>query len=297
MICRSVCLAFFLGASLFVRVYGQEKKIDPKVASLIKALKGKTTTDRVKAAESLGKLGPEAHDATRAICETVLDRQQKVRNAALNALEKINPDLHQAVTPLVLDENFRNRLDALEQIKKMGEEGRPATPVVIASMNSLRPVFIGSEFKADLLIDTLMAIAPEDKEVVDALITWLLTELDATTIVRCAEVLPQTHSPKKAVPALLKSMSTRGGYSAAIQALGEIGPDAKAAVKPLANIILTNANPELRVAAITALRRIDPGAKEFLKALEKAKFDPDASVRKESEEALKVAQPKEEKKK
>jgi HEAT repeat protein len=292
---RPLCIALLMATLSPIQLSAQEKKVDPKVAALIKALRGKTTTDKVKAAEGLEKLGPEARDATRAICDAVLDPSRKVRNAALNALEKINPDLHEVVAPLALDENPSNRLDAVERIQKMGANGKPATSLVIASYgNPARPTEIGSleeQFKQQA-IDTLIAVGPEDKEVVDALIFWLLADQDSRMRDRCAEVLPQTHIPKRTVPALLKAMSAGIVRLPAVEALGEIGADAKTSVKALANVMVTDPDAAVRLGAIRALERIDPGAKDFLKALEKSKFDPDAAVRKASEEALKNAQEK-----
>ena len=292
---RPVCIALFISALSSLDLKAQEKKIDPRVTALIKALKGKTTADKVKAAEGLGKLGPEARDATRAICDSVLDPSRKVRNSALNALEKVNPDLHEAVAPLALDENPNNRLDAVERIQKMGANGKPATSLVIASYgNPARPTEIGSfeeQFKQQA-IDTLISVGPEEREVVDALIFWLFSDQDVRMRDRCAEVLPQTHTPKRTVPALLKAMSAGIVRLPAVEALGEIGADAKAAVKPLANVMVSDSDAAVRLGAIKALDKIDPGAKDFLKALEKSKFDPDAAVRKASEEALKNAQEK-----
>ena len=68
---------------------------------------------------------------------------------------------------------------------------------------------------------------------------------------------------KVAVPALTQALPSRG----AVDALGQIGPDASLAVPALIQIVGKNSPSEVRVAAARALGRIGPAAKESVPTL------------------------------
>lgn len=59
---------------------------------------------RIKAAESLGAEGENGQWAAADLCAVMLDRNPKVRKAATDALQKIDPKLHAIAVPVIVDE-------------------------------------------------------------------------------------------------------------------------------------------------------------------------------------------------
>src|SRR5205807_219338 len=87
-----------------------------EVEALIRQLASKTTTERLDAVERLGAIGEDASDASRALCEALLDKSQKVQLGAAEALERVNPVLHKLVIPIMVDQNPANRLKAVVEL-------------------------------------------------------------------------------------------------------------------------------------------------------------------------------------
>ena len=100
-----------------------------EVAKAAKDLKSKDVKVRLKAVEKLADLGD---DASRPLCDAMLDSSPKVAQAALVALEKANPKLYKPVSALVLDAERSSRSFALKEIGKFREDGRPAINLLIA---------------------------------------------------------------------------------------------------------------------------------------------------------------------
>jgi hypothetical protein len=98
---------------------------------IVGRLKAGTAEDRVKAAGELAEMGDKAQPAARALCEAALDTSQKVSRTALQALEKVNAELHQPIFVLVVDDKAANHEQALLKLGNLGEQGAPALPVVL----------------------------------------------------------------------------------------------------------------------------------------------------------------------
>src|SRR5207249_5518063 len=66
----------------------------------------------------------------RALCEIALQPSAKLSRGALQALEKVHPDLHQSVFVLLVDDKAGNHRQAITKLALLGELGKPAVPVV-----------------------------------------------------------------------------------------------------------------------------------------------------------------------
>jgi hypothetical protein len=93
--------------------------------------RAKEPKDRADSAEALGNLGPAAKSAAGALCRAMLDQSELVRRTASKALERVRPDLHPHVVTLLADSNNVNHLLAVQSIRKMKEEGRPAAWILL----------------------------------------------------------------------------------------------------------------------------------------------------------------------
>lgn len=150
-------------------------KLDPEVEKVREGLKGDSPEKRIEAAQKAGELGEKARSEAERLCELTLD--EKVRVAALGALQKVHPKLFDPIRTIVLDGDFSKRLDAISSIAEMGREARPALPVVEWYFKRNKENLIigsGSIFPLpDALkrsLSALAAIAPEEKRVVDTLV-------------------------------------------------------------------------------------------------------------------------------
>jgi HEAT repeat protein len=236
----------------------RDPQADARLAQLIKNLKSKKASDRIKAADTIGAMGENAKDARQALCDAMLDTNREVLLAVSSALEKLDPALHKPVFILVVDGNGMAQIDALRTLAALGREGNPALSVVLAFARThpaALPVVIG----------TLAAIAPEDRRVLRILLSNLqdtgpramrggysacLTAIDA---------LPRTPFKKEAVKALIPLLDPSHSQLvrlAAAQALGEIGAAAKDATKSLKAMTI-DPSARMRAAAAAALQKIE----------------------------------------
>lgn len=173
----------------------------------------------------------------------------------------MNPDLHQFVVIIAADKDPRRRSDAVRGIGKLREEGAPAVSIMLRlgqswSTKDGRAILHG-QGGVDIVM-TLTAIAPDDRAVATALIGWLHRSWDAEMRKAAAQALPQTSFAKEAVNGLTLSLRTDPVdfvRLAAVQSLGEIGSDAKEAVKAL-EVAKVDSSAAVREAADVALKKI-----------------------------------------
>jgi HEAT repeat protein len=243
------------------------KRVEDRIAQLIKDLRGKKAAERIKAAEALGEMGIEAKDARGALCDAMLDGRPSVITAVAAALEKVDPSLHKAVLVLVVDNNADRQRRALESIATLREEGRPALSVVLTyaehNAQQVTTGFLGSLFSTEV-IRTLMAIAPDDKRVFSILTSCLLDgenlkrQYGNRTTLEAAAALPRTPFRKESVKVLITLLKEAGDNrmrTVAAYSLGQMGTDAKDAVKYLETAKI-DPDVQVREAAGTALMKI-----------------------------------------
>jgi HEAT repeat protein len=260
----------------------EDRGLGPKLAKLVRDLKSERSADRIRAAEQLGKLKEEAKPAARALCEAATASEESVRQAALEALEKVHPRLYKPVSTLLVDNDAGNHLQAALDIKGMGEDGRAATPVVHAHLRRYRrPGDEGMFWRGggELILGdmaALRAIAPDEPNTVKVMIelTTYEGQLYQGGQVRAAAATAlgdlATRQPDRRdeiVKALVAATQYRPNYGnewteqpamiAAITALGQIGPYASEAVPALRKLNLNPQRP-IREAASAALEKIEP---------------------------------------
>ena len=229
----------------------------------------------------MAKLGAAAKPAARALCLAATDDNVAIREAALEALEKVQPALAKLVTALVVDPHCSTNYEL--GIANMGDVASPAIPVLIWHAKQ-KPDFgrQGTDYAAD--VTALAKIGPTDPEAVRAIIdhaqspvAWtyrpddFYEELAALTafgelaqnrgrlrqdIVAClVKVLARVADPKDA--------SRHAGFGsnnqplfAGLQSIVKYGPDAKEAI-PLLKKLKFDEDFTVREAAGAALERIE----------------------------------------
>jgi HEAT repeat protein len=217
---------------------------------------------RHSAAEALGKIGDDA--ATPALSEALKDEVREVRDAAIEALEKIGTRGKDSVPPLI--EALKStqplaRLDAAEALGDIGVDAKSGVPALIKALedehNGVRWAAaialgeIGSEAKAavsalvkalgDEALEVRMRAAQALGKIGGKAAVHPLTRLlkyDELAAIHAHSALAKiTGKPQDHVPILIdllknKSKDISVRWNAA-EALAEIGPDAKAAVPAL----------------------------------------------------------------
>jgi HEAT repeat protein len=250
---------------------------DAAIARLVKALKSDNARERIRAAEQLGAMREAGRPAARGLCEAALDTREAVRQAALEALEKVHPALHKPVLTLLVDKDHQNQIKASRTIAALQEGGKAAVPVLLAHMELLksRPSWTSLEARED--IATLVKIAPDEQPVIKVLIelATIRGASDQAYTSRIAAVSglgdigkSRPEKRKQIVPVLIVALDFPDRFVreehwhdqqvclAAIQALGNFGPDAKNAIPELKKLKL---NPEMRIreAATAAQEKIE----------------------------------------
>jgi HEAT repeat protein len=213
---------------------------DQTTSQWIEALDSKDAKVRYKAIFALGAIGNKAGEAVPALAKILAqDTDAEARHQAALALTKMAPASSAAVTELaqaLSDKVLYVRMNAAIALFNLRTKARPAVPALLKAVKD------GSN-KTNL-----------------NRFHWTIQEIAARALGRASAGSPES---AEAVPVLMELLTaalapdgTTGMRIAAAQALGEIGPPAKAAV-PQLRTMLNEENPEIRRFAEEALESIE----------------------------------------
>jgi hypothetical protein len=181
-------------------------KVPPKseapgtVNPLLTQLETGTDEEKIKAAEQLAALGDKSTAVARALCRAAISSNKEVSRSALQALEKVAPDLYEPVFTLVVDGQAASHRKAIAALREQGPKAKAAIPVLLFqlqkhreditdSVEGRRTAFGSGGFRLppgsslrmgwasntlfEVITDQMTAlpqIAPEDPEVLQAVI-------------------------------------------------------------------------------------------------------------------------------
>jgi HEAT repeat protein len=289
---RRCLLLFLICAPVVLEQVQPASAQSAKAAALIKELADKNPTIRRNAAQELGDLADvritDARTALPALKDALKDTDPAVRQAVLAALGKIEPDKF----PALLIDVLKNDKDGAMQIAAVASLGQLAQQGQAARVKDAIPVLI-EVYKALATAPPTPVKPPQpntppsDPSAVRRAILQTLGQLQPDPKERLAFLTDS-----------LKGEKDNGVRATLINALGQIGPNAKAAVPEilevqkasLAEAAKITVNPKgpppdydpqgVRRAVIQALGRIDPDPKTFVPILDDAlKNDKDANVK------------------
>jgi HEAT repeat protein len=227
---------------------------------LIKALKDKDFQFQVIACRVLAAIGPEAKEAKPLLYEIIENGAPSARGRAAIALGAIgfsDGDDEKVMKALVGAMNQFNQVvreRAVIGIGRLGPKAMPIVDDVRAAANN--PSFAGRS-EACLALWRITGDAQEALDILVSLFGFL--EHDLAAIQALGELGPEA---APAIPELLTKMEDED-ISYALEgcvALGKMGPAASAAIPKLRELS-KHEDPELRIVAKTALRQIDPEIK------------------------------------
>jgi HEAT repeat protein len=248
--------------------------LNSQIAQLASKNNGKST--RIEAAKTIGKLGPAASSASAALCAAIVDRKNReVRDAALHALEKVNPVIYQALHPVIVDENPGTRQEGLRQLTVLGKEANAAAPVLISHMGRLpvlpssrfrlpgQPIQVHPEEPGDT-VRALAAVAADDESVTKQIVSWVRADVAASARAAACAALPSmrgaTSAKVESLTQALRLDREPTVRAAAAGALGEFGSRVPAKTVDLVTKAKDyDASAIVREAASRALEKIKVG--------------------------------------
>ncbi len=247
---------------------------EPILPVLTKALTAKRPEEQQAAARLLGELGPEAVSALLAIQKELVESDAAFGYHLLDALGRIGPEAKNVIPAIQVkvkqDENLPLfRLQAAVALWRITRDEE--------AIKQLRDAVAGKKLTRPLPHTALLRL-DQSKDTLDVFAKQLKSE-DRADVLFAADALGA--KAKDAVPAFAKILTTvanvlkgaeppPAGFeellsSAAplVAVLGQIGPDAKAALEPL-TIIAKAKHPTLSFPAAVAVYQIDPKADNAL---------------------------------
>ncbi len=292
---------------------------DDPLPDLVRLLRHKTASERLRAAKALGRLGWLARDAMPSLVGAVADEDAKVREAAAQAVGQMGPDALPALAAMLTRDDKYVRRHAVWSLGKLGPLARPALPDLCRALKDIDPRTASGAAQA------LGNLGADGAEAVP----HLAEAMRGTNIVLCrlaAKALSQIGQPALAtlVAHLQHADPFVRGESAL--SLGWMGAPARSAVPFLAQAVrgprtvssrtpppptlrpqtshLSPATPQVitpppegtsaednaRVYAAQALGRIGPPAAPALPDLEEAAYHGSDALRFAAENAIRMIQ-------
>jgi hypothetical protein len=254
------------------------KKVEEGLELIKGKLKAKASAERRAAVLALAHIGSISSSFDYDLSNVaVFDPAPALRKVALEALEKVQPELYPLAVTLTLPagEVF-NCTKALKELPRFGRAGLPLIAGQLQSPTAGRTgsrgrVVLGSGEKHSLLmadIEALAAIASNE----DAALNMLLALPESPLALSGRE----TRLPLKDHAAVGVFYRKVGQHAAA---LGKAKPEARKVVVPYFVKLLASADAGLRELSVDALASFGADAKSALPALRQMRLDPAAGVR------------------
>lgn len=237
---------------------------DDPLPDLIRTLRGRVPTDRLRAAKDLGRLGWLARDALVPLVKALDDNEGKVREAAAHAVGQMGPDALPALCDMLGHDDKYVRRNAVWAIGKLGPLARPAIAQLCRGLKDHDPRTASGAAQA------LGNMGSDAAEAVPA----LAEAMRGTNIVLCrlaAKALSQIGPP--ALATLIAHLQHADPFvrGESALALGWMGPVARSAVPFLAHIVRgprkatrpksrSRFNPDSKTATPTAIAPDPEGA-------------------------------------
>jgi HEAT repeat protein len=266
---------------------------DKVLPILAETLKDKDRNVRLQTLLAYREVGPEAGDAPAAVVELLKDRDSVIRTNAVSAVERLRVD-PQIALPLLeeiaaKDDSVFNRVRALELCWKLDPKKHPAKEVVkqeiSLNQHARVPPFVtraGADGRDAILLmvealethqgpirqqflDTLAGFGADAKAARPILVEQLKDPQAANRVLAALNLI-QTGDTESALPILiaaLKDNTVSVIYHERVHAaLRKLGPDAKAAVPALRQIVGETDISIFRIHCAATLAKLDPEHKE-----------------------------------
>lgn len=235
------------------------------VKTYVKKLKDRDAGERLKAAEVLGRYGPDARSAIPDLAGALRDQDEGVRKAAAEALQQIGSvPLSQLakVREALKDQSAEVRIAVIGILSVMGREAVEAVPDLVAALKDTDKVV---RHKAALALGQLGPIA---KAAVPELAKALKDESPDVRVAAAAGLAKMQQAAQPALKEIGAGLTddNQDVRVSLLEAVKNIGPDAKDLVPELRKALQVR-DKETRLGAIEALGSIGDPAKEAVSEL------------------------------
>ena len=224
---------------------------------LIEALGNSNSRMRRFAAIGLRLIGPKAAAAEKTLHDGLRDGDLGARIAAARAYWSVSGKADDAVRALRsvirASDRWHVQMWAANALAEIGPAAKAAVPELIACLRSDTRYVVTSSAEA------LGLIGPDAASVAPGLTALLEDSDDDYTRVCIAQALWRINRSENSLPVLQDALKNSGDFMAvsrAVQAIGEIGPQAKGSA-PLLRSLLKHSDSFVRDAAAKALKQIE----------------------------------------
>lgn len=240
------------------------------VKQLAAGLSAAKPADRYAAADALADLGYSAAEAVPALTTALQSDDANLRWRSARALGVIGESsAAESLAKAAGDTEAVVRAQAIFALGRLKASDEASLKVIVERLSDKEAPVRRAAVRALRMVE-----AP--RESIRPLVLKLLDDSEPTIAVRALSSLVE--GGVEIVPALAAALDQREARYWACLALGEIGPQAKAAVPALIKV-LADDRPEVRLQATIALAEIGPDAKPAVGELVKLLADPFDSVR------------------
>lgn len=235
-------------------------KVPPKAAA---AAKAKSPAARAAACKAIGDLGEEGKARRRDLCEAMLDPVEAVQVAAMDAMKKVDADLHKLCVQLLIDRSIAS----VQTAGRLEKGAKPLVPLLMALATAAAPaagdeLIISSTNSSGLMTECVRAMAKIDPAdaAVNKAVLGMLTNPAAHLRAFALGVVPSVSQCKAGFPTVL-AIAAGGGTAERIVALRML-PDLcddktrPAAVK-LVESLRYDKTPAVREAAAETLKKFE----------------------------------------
>jgi HEAT repeat protein len=253
---RRSLLGLFVGIIVLVgqAVRSEQGSVpnNPKdLKDALRAIKSGDAVERTAGLSFLALLGPDAKIASRDVVGLLYDGSKDVRDWAVRALPKVNPEVSGPVLTLVNSRDEAARQEAMEKLSKMGATAAPAIPALLKTLQQTQ----GADKAA--VVAALGAVGTKDPTLSTMLANLALKDPDPAVRAAAIKALPKMEDKQGAVgvvTAMLKDTDP-AVRATAVTGLGAFAKGNEAAMQALQNS-LQDPSPTVRAAAKAALDKI-----------------------------------------
>lgn len=240
------------------------------VQQLAGALSAGSPAERQAAADALADLGPDGREGVPALITALSSSEGDLRWRSARALGVIgDPQAVKALCTATGDAEAMVRAQAIFALARLKSNDEAAVQSVVSHLSDPDAQVRRAAVRALRLIE-----AP--RATITPLIVKLLDDAEPTVAMRALSSIAD--GGVEVIPALTAALAQRDARYWACLALGEMGPQARAAAAGLIKA-LEDDRPEVRLQAALALGEIGPDAKPGVEAISKLVEDPFPSVR------------------
>lgn len=220
------------------------------------------------------KMGKNASPIAAEVSRLILSQNKKISDAAIEAYEKIEPEVHPILVSVVVEKNKALRYQAVNKLELMGKGAKSAMPILLYHLNQEVKDAAGDWAP---LLKAMVAIDPADNFVVSQVLGFAsaapvpktvgksgskvggpveFETARATGVGLIEKIVVSTDRKVRALLAAIGNSRVEKIRLDAIEQLATIGPEAKLAL-PTLRQLKTDSAAKIRDAASEAVKAID----------------------------------------